>query len=153
MAAVTYQESQLVWSKVKNALANANPATKAAFKGLQDFLANQFGVKTLKLYQFGDLSTGVDPDFDGPYQVYGVWGIKQHASDTDAWLKLRDNSTDILSLPFLVVDEESFAIFPKGLDIANAAGFKLESHTDSTGSTDSTATHGPVGFVLFGETK
>ena len=132
---------------------NANPGTQQAFAALKAWLSEQFGNPDLYFYAFGDINTGIDPDLDGPYQVYAVWGKKQADSGTDAWLKLRDNTTDILSVPFLVASEESFAIFPRGLDVANAAGFMLESHTTSTGSTDSTATHGPTGFVLFGATK
>jgi hypothetical protein len=152
MAAVTYVDSNDVWIYVKAALANASPASQAAFAGLKSWLSQQFGVTQLYFYGFGDIDTGLDPDLDGAYQIYGVWGKKQ-ATATDAYLKVRDNTADRISLPFLVASEESFAIFPKGLDIANAAGFLLESHTTSTGTTDSTAGDGPTGFVIFGATK
>ena len=153
MAAVTYENANLVWQKVKSSLANASPGSQAAFAGLKTWLSEQFGNPDLYFHPFADLSTGSDPDLDGPYQIYGVWGKKQAASGTDAWLKVQDSTTQVLSLPFLVASEESFAIFPLGLDIADAAGFLLESHTTSAGSTDSTATHGPTGFVIFGATK
>lgn len=153
MAAVTYVAENLVWQNVKSALTDANPATQAAFAGLKTWLSQQFGNPDLKFYAFGDINTGIDPDFDGPYQIYAVYGKKQSASGTDAWLKVQDNTTQILSLPFLVASEEAFAIYPLGLDIANAAGFLLESHTTSTGTSDSTATHGPTGFIIFGATK
>lgn len=152
MAAVTYSTSNAVWQEVKSALMNANPASQMAFAGLKTWLAQQFGNPDLYFYAFGDINTAIDPDLDGPYQIYAVWGKKQ-ATATDAFLKVRDNATDQIVLPFLIASEEAFAIFPRGHDIADAAGFKLESHTTSAGSTDSTAGDGATGFIIFGAVK
>ena len=152
MAAVTYESANLAWQKVASSMGDGNPCAKAAFKALKYWLSEQFAVTDLRFEGFGDINTGIDPDLDGPYQIYAVWGKKQ-ATATDAWLKVQDSTTVVLSLPFLVSGEESFAIFPLGLDIANAAGYLLESHTTSAGTTDSTAGDGPTGFVLFGASK
>ena len=152
MAAITYESANLVWQKVNSSMGDGNPCAKAAFKALKYWLSEQFNVTDLRYEGFADIDTGIDPNLDGPYQIYAVWGKKQ-ATATDAWLKVRDNATDVVSLPFLISGEESFAIFPLGLDIADAAGVLLESHTTSAGSTDSTAGDGPTGFLLIGAAK
>ena len=102
----------------------------------------------LQFVNFGDIGSGLTTAVTSPCRVYAVYGKKQADSGTDAFLKVRNNATDVISIPFQEASKEAIFFSPTGVVLAT--DLKLESHTDSTGSTDSTATHGPQGFVIVG---
>jgi hypothetical protein len=126
----------------------SSATARRMFATFFESLAMDQGNWDLQLVSFGDIGSGITTAVTEACRVYAVYGQKQAASGTDSWLKIRDNATDMISLPFTEANKEAYFFSPTGVPLATS--LKLEAHTDSTGSTDSTATHGPQGFVIIG---
>ena len=92
---------------------------------------------------------------NGACTLYAAWG-KKAATATDVYLVLFDDATDDAGagtdgrvvIPFLVSGEEGFYMNPDGLTMA--AGVVAKAYTDFDGTTDSTDTDCPNGFVIVG---
>lgn len=162
--ALSLQDSQLVWSKVKNALGmqvvgtagtGCNPAAVEAFRGLKKWLVEQGGNPQLQFVPFSEAqadANGGTPIVDAPCKVYGVY-VKKNTSGTDAYVKLYDDVTDdttagdqIVAIPMLIANEDACSLYPKGLSFPT--GIVVTQHTTSIGTTD--ASEGGDGFVLIG---
>jgi hypothetical protein len=126
----------------------ASSAARSMFKAFFETMVQSEGGYDMQFVGFADIDTGITTAANAACRVLAVYGKKQSASDTDAWLKIRDNATDTISLPYAEASEEAMFFCPNGTPLATS--LKLESHTSSTGTTDSTATHGPMGFVIIG---
>lgn len=157
--ALALEEGNKVWQKVNMALANANPAVQAGFRGLKVWLAQQKRNPDLQLVPF--LATSVDDagghdlGIDAACRVYAIFG-KKAATATDVYLYLFDDATNDngagtdgrANLVFLEASQEAFAIYPTGIPIVD--GVVIKAYTDFDGTTDSTDTDCPNGFVLLG---
>ena len=90
---------------------------------------------------------------DAACVVYAVYG-KKAATATDVYLVLFDDATDDTGagtdgrvvIPFLAASEEGFYFNPTGLSMAT--GIVAKAYTDFDGTTDSTDTDCPDGFVI-----
>lgn len=157
--ALATQGSNLAWQKVKAALANANPATQAAFQGLKRYLAEQKGNPDLQFVPY--LSTSVDDanghdlGIDAACTLYAFYG-KKAATTTDVYLYVFDDASNDagagtdgrMNLVFLAASDEAFSMMPNGMAIVD--GIVIKAYTDFDGTTDSVDTDCPNGFVLLG---
>ena len=156
MAAFAYEGANLVWQRVNEALADASPASKWAFVSLKKWLATQKVNPQLWYYAFHN--TSVD-DANGELlatgvaSFYGVW-CKKAATATDVFLGLIDDVDDDSTLSTkgnvmvanLASAEESLYINPNGLPFG--LGLVAKAYTSPLGTTDSTDTDCPHGFVI-----
>jgi hypothetical protein len=154
---LSLENANLVRQKAKIALLNAHPVAQDAFEALQKYLASQGGNPDLQFIAID----GTDADgasgtvsADAACQVYGFYGKKVDAAE-DAYFELFDDATNDatagdarVALPFLIAEEEAFAIFPQGLPMA--AGVVAKLYTTLAGTTDTTAGSGANGFVIIG---
>ena len=152
---LSLENSNLVWQKVKIALANANPASQNAFKALKEYLAQQGGNANLQFVPFTEAQcddadgTGV---VDAACKIYGVY-VKKVSSATDNYFKIYDSATvdttageQIIAIPLLHTTEEVVETYVNGLTMAN--GITVTQHTTSIGVTD--GSDGGNGFILIG---
>lgn len=153
--ALSLQDGNLVWQKVKIALMNAHPAVQAQFKGLKEYLAQQVGNPQLQFVPFSEAQcddadgTGV---VDAACKIYAVY-VKKVSAATDNYFKIYDSATvdttageQIIAIPLLGTEEVATQMHPLGL--AMAAGVTVTQHTTSIGVTD--GSDGGDGFVLIG---
>ena len=134
-----------------------DPSVYLALKGFFAYWASNKSNADLQLIPIGDADvTGTDGvvSADAPATVYVAY-IKKGATATDSYFKLFDDITDDstttdarLIVGLLEASEEHLAIFPKGLTMAT--GIVATSHTNATGSTDSTAGDSGNGFLIVG---
>jgi hypothetical protein len=158
--AVSVENANLVWQKVKIALMNSNPAAQAAFKGLKEYLAQQKGNPDLQFIPFGDANvvaaTGYSP-VGAACTVYGVWFKKNGTGTgtaTDSWLTLANdtsNTTDatkFVALMTSIANQEVYATYPNGL--AFGTDLTISGETSAQDGTESTAGDSGSGFVIIG---
>ncbi len=134
------------------------PSVFLALKGFFHYWATNKGNADLQLIPISDTDiTGTDGviAMSEPCTVYVAY-IKKGSTATDAYFKLFDDVTDDsvttdarLSVGLLEANEEHFFMFPKGLTMAT--GIVATSHTNSAGSTDSTAGDAGNGFLIVGQ--
>ena len=122
--ALALENSQLVWKKVKNALANSNPATQAAFKGLKEYLSTQGRNPDLQFVAYSELEAD-DNDgtglLDAACTIYAFYAKHESGSSTAATTKLFQSATvdtnaalQALSLDTAAANQETFQIYPTG---------------------------------------
>ena len=135
-----------------------DPSVFLALKGFFSYWSSNKGNADLQLIPIADADvTGTDGviSADAATVVYVVY-IKKGTTATDSYFKLFDDVTDDststdarLSMALLEASEEHLVIYPKGLTMAT--GIVATSHTDSAGSTDSTAGDSGNGFLIVGQ--
>lgn len=157
--ALALESGNLAWQKVNKYLANASPVTQAAFAGLKRYLAQQKGNPDLQVVPYLNTSVddagGHDLGIDAACRVYAFWG-KKAATATDVYLYVFDDATNDagagtdgrMNLVFLEASAEAFALYPTGIPIVD--GVVIKAYTDFDGTTDSTDTDCPSGFVILG---
>jgi hypothetical protein len=158
--AVSLQSGNLVWQKVNQALANANPSIQQAFKALKTYLATQKGNPDLQFLPFSDAdivtATGYTP-VAAACTVYGVYFIKNGTgtgTGTDSWLTLANgasNETDaekFMALMTSIADQEVYAVHPQGL--AFGTDLTISGETSAQDGTESTSGDAGSGFVIIG---
>ena len=157
-------DPNLVWQKVKLALANATPGAQQAFKGLREHLTtggrNPF--LTIKQFSDADLITANDGLGlgAGTAKIYGIY-IKKNDDATDSAFLVVDNGTDdniyagaltasyAISIFSRIASDECLFIDAKGYDIL--LGIRLASVTAPSGTTVSSAAADAVnGFIVYG---
>ena len=156
MAAFAFEGANLTWQRVNEALANASPAAQYAFKDLKKWLATQKGNPKLGFYPF--VSTSVD-DADGQVlatgaaRIVGVYAKKADtAGDVFLWLIDDVDNDSTLStkgnimLALLEAKEEAIYLNPTGISFG--LGLDVKAYTSPLGTTDSTDTDCPNGFVI-----
>lgn len=158
--AVSLQDANLVWQKVKIALTGANPAAQAAFAGLKMWLAQQKGNPQLQFIPFGDAdlvqATGYTP-VAAACTVYGVWFKKNGTgtgTGTDSWLTLANDTSNVtdatkfVALMTSLAGQEVFATYPAGL--AFGTDLTISGETSAQDGTESTSGDSGSGFVIIG---
>lgn len=153
--AVSLENSNLVWQKVKLLLANANPAVQGQFKALKQYLTEQGGNANLQLFTFTEAdcdAAGGTVKLSGACTIYGVY-VKKVSAATDNYFKIYDDATDdgtagdqIIALPLLGTTQIATQIHPDGLVFAT--GIVVTQHTTSIGVTD--GSDGGDGFIIVG---
>jgi hypothetical protein len=155
---LSLEDSNLVWQKTKIALESlgADPVARAAFKALREKLAGVGGNPTLQFVPI--TSTDVDDAngkvlADAPCTVWGVFAKKANTA-TDVYLAILNDDTDdaspitdvraVIGLPEAA--ETAFLIYPQGLSMS--VGVVGKAYTEFDGTTDSTDTDCPNGFML-----
>ena len=148
------------WQLVNSALKGANPCAVAGFKALKEWLAQQKGNPDLQFVPYTGETTlgasGEDTGIDAACRVYGFYGKKPAAKTEDVYLYLFDDATNDAggatdgraNLVFWTTSHEAFAVYPSGLPMTD--GLVVKAYTDFDGTTDSTDTDCPNGFVLIG---
>lgn len=158
MAAFTLENPNKVWGRVNIALANASPLSQKLFRDLKLWLSTQKGNPNLQFLPF--ISTSID-DANGQLlatgvaSIYGIWA-KKAATATDVFLWAIDDVDDDSTLTtkgnvmmaMLATSEESVYVNPNGL--AYGVGLVMKAYTTPVGTTDSTDTDCPSGFVIVG---
>lgn len=130
------------------------------FHTLQKFFhywSTEKGNRDLQFIPIADADvTGTDGvvSLDVPATVYVAY-IKKGSTATDSYFKLFDDITDDstttdarLSLGLLEANESHIVVYPQGLTMAT--GIVSTSHTNSAGTTDSTAGDSGNGFLIIG---
>lgn len=158
--ALSLEDGNLVWQKVKMALIDAEPAAQMAFAGLKTWLAQQKGNPQLQFEPIAgtsiDASGGQDHGIDAAHRIYGVY-VKKAATATDTFFVVFDDAsndagaeTDArIQLALLAASETAFAIYPDGL--AMAAGLVSKGYSDGyTNATDANEADTPNGFYILG---
>ena len=162
--ALSLQDSNLVWQKVKIALASeptgagsfTPPPAIDAFKSLKTYLATVLGNPTLEFVPID--ATDID-DASGKVladvacTLYGVF-LKKQATTTRVYTYLLDDATDDTGfatdarvlLSQGSSEESTFAIFPQGE--AMAAGLVAKSYDDADGTSNALSADTPNGFVI-----
>lgn len=92
---------------------------------------------------------------DAACKLYVIYGKKANTA-TDVYVQFLDDASDDTGgatdarvvIPFLEAEKESIWIQPDGLPMA--AGVVATAYTDYDGTTDSTASDCPTGFVIVG---
>lgn len=155
-AAASLESANKVWQRVNIALAGASPCAQRQFRALKEWLSTQKGNPDLQFLPF--VNTSID-DATGQalvgsaVRIVGIYG-KKAATATDVYLAIFDDTTDDaggatdgrIVLPFLEASEEQVFISPAGVSMA--AGVVAKAYTDYDGTTDSTDTDCPSGFVI-----
>ena len=164
--ALSLVNANLAWQRAKIALdtepSGAGSATPppavAAFKALKEYLATVKSNPDLELVPISN--TDID-DASGKVladvacTLYGVF-LKKLDTATDVYVHILDDATDDTGvatdtrvlLAMLEAEETVFAIAPQGIPMA--AGVVAKAYTTAAGTTDSTATDCPNGFVIIG---
>lgn len=159
--ALSLEDSNLVWQKVKGALMNANPVVQTAFDGLRRYLATQKGNPQLQFISFGDgdvvAATGYSPIGAVTSTVYGVYFIKNGTGTgtaTDSWLTIGNASTNtvdatkFIALMTSVAAQEVYATYPHGLIFGT--DLTISGETSAQDGTESTSGDSGSGFVIVG---
>lgn len=159
--ALSLENGNLAWQKVKIALANANPAAQAQFAALKAYLAQQKGNPNLQFIPFGDAdlvqATGYSPIGAVTSTVYGVYFRKNGTgvgTGTDSWLTVGNASTNtvdatkFIALMTQSADDEVAAIYPDGLIFGT--DLTLTGETSAQDGTESTSGDSGSGFILIG---
>lgn len=150
--AISVEDSNLVWQKVKIALAAADPSVQEFFRRLKYHLANVKGNPDLQFVAISDLTADA-VIADAACQVYGIY-LKKQATATAAVFKASDHATATsatapeISLELNEASAEQVLIFLNGY--AQGTGLTVGSDTTPDGSTSTTSGDGPNGFVLLG---
>lgn len=134
-----------------------DPSVFLALKGFFAYWASNKANADLQLFTIsdaGNTTAGGVVVADAPATVYVAY-IKKGTTATDSYFKLYDDITDDTtttdvraSIGLLEASEEAIVIFPKGLTMAT--GIVATSHTESQGSTDSTAGDSGNGWLIVG---
>lgn len=134
-----------------------NPLVFESLKAFFHYHATNKANADLQLLLVDDADvTGTDGVVlaDAPAVVYVAY-IKKRATATDSYFKLFDDITDDstttdarLIVGLLEASESQIALFPSGLTMAT--GIVATSHTNATGTTDSTAGDSGDGFLIIG---
>ena len=160
--AVSLQDANLVWQKVKIATMNANPAVQNAFAELKKWLAQQKGNPQLQFFAVNaaDIDTGADGAviLSGAGKLYGAYFKRVSDVDsTNSFIEVLDDATDnsapttdIVATLRLggVANEEVFAVYPNGA--ALGTGIVVSATTTAGGTTESAATESANGFLIVG---
>ena len=156
--AVVLENSQLVWRKVRNALANATPADQQAWQELRKYLSTQARNPDLQFIAFSEAQAIVNLGTDltaAACTVYGIYGkAKRTTGTTSAFVALHaaaDNSattTTIFTNRIKLTGQTFSALYPRGL--ASETGLTISSATAVGGATESTTPDGADGFVVIG---
>jgi hypothetical protein len=153
--ALSLEDGNLVWQKVKIALADANPAVHAAFAELKKYLAQQKRNPQLQFKAFSEAeadASGGTVLLDAAHRLYAV-AVKKDATATDNYLKVYDDATDdttagdqIVALALLEASEWVIQIYPNGVPMGTGA--VVTAHTTSIGTTDGSDSGN--GFIIVG---
>jgi hypothetical protein len=156
--AVVLENSQLVWKKVKNALANATPASQEAFQGLRKYLSTQVGNPDLQFIAYSEAQAIASAGTDlvgAACKVYGWYGkASRTTGTTSAFLALHAAATSNATTTTIATNRikatgQTFSnIYPRGL--AAETGLTIDSATAVGGATESTTPDGADGFVVIG---
>ena len=156
--AVVLENSQLVWQKVKNALANANPADQAAFKGLKEYLSTQGRNPDLQYISFSEAQAIANGGTDLTAAACTLYGFYARASrtsgTTSAFVALHASGTNGATTTTIVtgrikaVNHAFVYTSVRGLPVET--GLTISAATAVGGSTESTTPDGADGFVVIG---
>ena len=160
--ALSLERAGLVWGKVAQATANANPVVRAAFRALKVYLTEQKGNPTLQFIPFNEAlivaSTGYSPIGGVTSTLYGVYFIKNGTSGsgtaTDSWLTIANDTSNVtdatkfVALMTSVAGQQAFAVYPHGLIFGT--DLTISGETSAQDGTESTANDSGNGFVIVG---
>lgn len=154
--AVSTENANLVWQKVKAALMNASPAAQAAFAGLKQYLATQGGNPDLQFIPFSAADIVVDTGYSpigAACKVYGLYAKNSGAGDgTDSFIALH-NAADNASAGFVggvIQDDNDAFLAIKHNGWSFATDLTISAATAMAGATESAAANAADGFVIIG---
>ncbi len=156
--ALTVQDANLVWQKVKIATANANPAAQNALAELKKYLAGPKRNPNLQFIPFTaeqavtNLGTSLSI---GASKIFAVYMKGRRTSGTTASFfaihDAADNSastTTTVSQKFNVTGQEAVYVNPNGFQLTTEA--VVSAATAIGGATESSAADACDGFVIAG---
>ena len=170
MAATSFQDQNLVWQKVFQALAGqaqsgvsgaANPASLNAFRALKLQMATQKGNPQLQFVPYGEADIDAATGYAGPtgaFTLYGAWAKKSGTGTTLAFNELRNGisggtgaSGVLVSMRFSGPGDENVFISPSGLPFSQTTGSLIFSVTAINGTTATTTdANSQHGFLVIG---
>lgn len=156
--ALTLQDANLVWQKVKIATLNANPASQEAFADLKKYLAQQKKNPQLQFVPFSAeqiiANGGHSADVDA-HTLYGLYlkgrrttGTTSSFVDYHAATSNAATTTTVAGARFKAVGQEYALIFPSGLAVETEG--TIAAATAVGGSTESAAADAADGFAIIG---
>jgi hypothetical protein len=156
--AVVLENSQLVWKKVKNALANANPAAQDAFLALRKYLSTQGRNPDLQFIAFSEAQAIVAAGTDltgAACKVYGVYAkaAAARSGTTSAFLDFHAAASDAATttvLDFRIKAAGQIVVYTNPRGVAFETGLTVHSATAVGGTVDTTTPDGADGFVVIG---
>lgn len=156
--ALSTENANLVWQKVKMALMDASPAIQQTFLDLKMYLATQGGNPNLQFVPFSEAQSIVNLGTDligGASTLYGVYAkAVRTTGTTSAFFSINaaaDNSAStatIFTQRFKAAGQKVAAVYPTG--VAVETGLTVSSATAVGGATESTTPDGVAGFVIVG---
>ncbi len=156
--AVTLESSNLVWQKVKNALANANPTDREAFRALKNHLSTQGRNPDLQFIAYSEAQAIVNAGTDltaAACTLYGWYGKASRVSGTtSAFAALHAaasngaTTTTLDTVRIKAVNQTFSVIHPRGHAVET--GLTISAATAVGGATESTTPDGVDGFVVIG---
>mgnify|MGYP001569562629 CR=1 FL=1 len=161
--ALSLQDGNLVWDKVRKALIGANPAIQGQFKALKEYIVQQGRNPQLQFVTFSDAEVTTATGFTfqasaGASTLYGVYFIKNGTSGTgtatDSWLTIGNASTNtvdatkFVALMTSVAGQQVAAIYPAGLIFGTDN--TVSGETSAQDGTESTAGDSGSGFMIIG---
>ena len=159
MAAFAGESPNLVWQRVKGALAtfNASPGALEAFKGLKLYLSTQKGNALLQYIAFAaedlDAANGFSY-LSSASTIYGVY-VKKRDDASRNTVKLYADATDDttagdakVALDITTAKQEAFQMWSDGMAVAD--GIVGTTHETLLGTTDGVAADSGDGFIIIG---
>ena len=156
--AVTLESSQQVWLKVKQALANANPADQATFKGLKEYLSTQGRNPDLQFISFSEAQAIANGGTDLTAAACTLYGFYAKASrtsgTTSAFVALHAAATNGATTTTLITGRVKAVnhglVFTSVRGLPVETGLTISAATTVGGATESTTPDGADGFVVIG---
>lgn len=156
--ALSTENANLVWQKVKMALMNANPASQNAFLDLKMYLATQKKNPDLQFISYTAEQAIVDGGTDmvgAASTLYGWYANgRRTTGTTSAFLALHAaatsnaTTTTLVTARFKAIGQSFAALFPAGL--AAETGLTISAATAVGGATESATADAADGFVIVG---
>lgn len=156
--ALSVQDGVQVWTKVRQALAGANPASQAAFRVLREYMATQGGNPQLQFIPYTAaqaVTNGGTSLVGGACTLYGWYFKGARTSGTTASFQAihdaADNSattTTIDTARLKATGEQGAVIHPTGVALATDA--VISAATAVGGATESSAADASNGFIIVG---
>lgn len=156
--ALTVQDGVLVWQKVAKALANANPATQAAFRDLKNYLTTQGQNPQLQFIPYTAAQAVTNNGTSlvgGACTLYGWFGKTARTTGTTSAFEALHDAADNTATTTTIdtartkLTGQSFAVIhPTGVAFATDA--VISSATAVGGATESAAADASNGFIIVG---
>ncbi len=157
--ALSLQDQNLVWQKVKQALTGASPVAQEAFLKLKVYLATQGGNPQLQYIPFGSadivVNTGYSPIGGVTSTVFALYAKNDGTGDgTDAFVRLYNDTTNTditkVFVSGVIQDDNDAFLAIKHNGWTFGTDLTISADTGAGTGTESAAANAAYGFVIVG---